>query len=226
MATPIELLIIFATSFAFTLIPFAGPSTLLIATTAAIGLGNADPITLVIVAVLIALAAALAKGIHYMVTFFVSGHLSQKRQAKLNTDAHYIKRWAFLLLFIAAATPIPDEPIVIPLGLMKYSPSKFFASYFLGKLSIAIMGVFLGSLAGGYLERWFGLSPDATFILSIVVSIILTIIITVILLKVDMDKLAQKYLHRKHKETQEKPYKPSEEPNMEDNICQPNADSP
>jgi membrane protein DedA with SNARE-associated domain len=225
MATPIDLLIIFATSFAFNLIPFAGPSNLLIASTAAIGLVNPDPATLVLVGVLIALAAALAKGIHYMVTFFVSGHLSQNRQARLNTDAHYIRRWAFLLLFLAAATPIPDEPIVIPLGLMKYSPSKFFASYFLGKLSITILGVFLGSVAGGAIERWFGLTPEATFVLSIVVSIILTVIITVVLLKVDMDKLAKKYLHHKHAEPQEKPYKPSEEPNREDTSCPPNADS-
>ncbi len=80
MAGLIELVVIFATAFGFNLIPFAGPSNLLIATTAAIGLGNPDPTTMVVVGVLIAVAAALAKGIHYMVTFFVSGHLSKQRQ--------------------------------------------------------------------------------------------------------------------------------------------------
>jgi membrane protein DedA with SNARE-associated domain len=225
MTTPIELIAVFATAFGLSLIPFAAPSNLLIATTAAIGLGNPDPATLVIVGVLIALAAALAKGIHYMVTFFVSGHLSQKRQERLHTDARKIRRWAFPLLFLAAATPIPDEPIVIPLGLMKYSPAKFFGAYFLGKLSITIAGVFLGGWAGNIAENWFGLTPDVTFILSIVVSVVLTIIITVILLRVDIDKLAEKYLHRKHTDAQEKPYKPSEEPNREDTSCPPNADS-
>jgi membrane protein DedA with SNARE-associated domain len=224
MTAPIELLLIFATSFGLNLIPFAGPSNLLIATTAAIGLGTSDPATLVLVGVLIALAAALAKGIHYMVTFFVSSHLSQQRQTRLHTDARKIRRWAFPLLFLAAATPIPDEPIVIPLGLMKYSPAKFFGAYFLGKLSITVAGVFLGGLAGNIAENWFGLTPNATFILSIVVSIILTVIITFILLKVDMDKLMEKYLHRKPKD-QEKPYKPSEEPNKDESSCLPNADS-
>jgi membrane protein DedA with SNARE-associated domain len=226
MAGLIELVVIFATAFGFNLIPFAGPSNLLIATTAAIGLGNPDPTTMVVVGVLIAVAAALAKGIHYMVTFFVSGHLSKQRQERLHTDARKVKRWAFPLLFIAAASPIPDEPIVIPLGLMKYSPVKFFGAYFLGKLSITVAGVFLGGWAGNAVEGWLGLSSDATFILSIVVSIVLTVIITVILLKVDVDKLMEKYLHRKPKETQEKPYKPSEEPNRTDTSCPPNADSP
>jgi len=200
MTTLIELAIVFATSFGFNLIPFAGPSNLLIASTAAIGLGTTDPVVLVVVAVLIALGSATAKGIHYLVTFFVSGKLSEKRRQRLDADAAKIKRWAFLLLFAAAASPIPDEPIVIPLGLMKYSPIKFFSSYFLGKLAIALAGVFLGERAGDFLSQWF--TPTESFTLSIAVSIALTIIITYILLKVDFAKLADKYLHRKPKPAQ------------------------
>jgi membrane protein DedA with SNARE-associated domain len=221
MASIIDFLIIFLTSFGFNLIPFAGPSNLLIASTAAIGMGKADVSSLVIAGVLIALASALAKGIHYMITFFVSGRLSKKRQERLNADAHKIRRWAFPLLFLAAATPIPDEPVVIPLGLMKYSPAKFFTAYFLGKLSITVAGVFLGSWAGNFVEQWLGLSPENTFILSIVVSVILTLIITVILLKVDIDKLAQRFLHKKVAVSQEKQYKPSQEPNNEDKNADP-----
>ena len=227
MATPIDILIIFGTSFGFNLIPFAGPSNLLIASTAAIGLGSTDPITMVIIGVLIALAAAFAKGIHYMVTFFVSGRLSQKRQARLHTDANKVKRWAFGLLFIAASTPVPDEPIVIPLGLMKYSPVKFFSAYFLGKLAITVAGVFLGGWAGNFIEKWLGLDSTTTFILSIIVSIVLTIAITVIILKVDVDKLIEKYLHRpKPETTQENKYKSSQEPNTEEQSCPSNADTP
>ena len=202
MATIIEFLIIFATGFAFNLIPFAGPSNLLIASTAAIGLGNVDTGTLVAIGILIALGAALAKGIHYMITFFISGHLSQKNQAKLGADAALVKRWAMPLLYIVAATPLPDEPIVIPLGLMKYSPGKFFVAYFLGKLTIAVAGAFLGNIAGDFLSAW--MTPEQAFILSVVASIVLTVAITYILLKVDLNKLAEKYLHRKPAEKQEK----------------------
>jgi membrane protein DedA with SNARE-associated domain len=202
MATPIDFLIIFATSFGLNLIPFAGPSNLLIASTAAIGLAGADAGTLAFIAVIVALAAALAKGIHYMVTFFVSGHLSEKRQQRLHADANRIRRWAFPLLYAVAATPLPDEPIVIPLGLMKYSPVKFFSAYFLGKLTIALVGVFIGEQASNLFAPW--LTPDQIFILSIVASIILTIAITYILLKVDLNKIAEKYLHRKPSQNQEK----------------------
>jgi membrane protein DedA with SNARE-associated domain len=211
MTMIIEFIIIFLTGFAFNLIPFAGPSNLLIASTAAIGLGNADVTTLVIVGFLIALGATLAKGIHYMITFFVSGRLNQKRQERLNDDAHKIKKWAFPLLFLVAATPLPDEPIVIPLGLMKYSPTKFLSAYFLGKLTIAVAGAFIGQEASNLFSGWF--TPEQMFVVSIVVSIILTVVITVILLKVDIGKLSEKYLNRKHAQrietNQEKPNKAS-----------------
>ena len=191
MASIIEFVIIFLTSFGFNLIPFAGPSNLFIASTAAIGMVNADATSLLMIGFLVALAAALAKGIHYMVTFFVSKHLSEKRRQRLDADKAKVRRWAFLLLFIAAASPIPDEPIVIPLGLMKYSPAKFFTAYFLGKISITIAGAFLGNLTGNFFSAW--LSPE----LMVVISIALTVVVTIILLKVDLGKLTEKILKRK-----------------------------
>jgi len=190
MAFIIEFIITFLVAFGLNLIPFFGPSNLLIASTAAIGMANADATALVTIGFLIALAAALAKGIHYMITFFVSGHLSEKSRQRLDTEAVKVKRWAFLLLYLAAATPIPDEPVVIPLGLMKYSPAKFFLSYFLGKITITIAGAFLGSWVEANFASW--LSPEAM----IAISIALTVVITVILFKVDVGKQIDKILKR------------------------------
>jgi uncharacterized membrane protein YdjX (TVP38/TMEM64 family) len=197
MTSLIEFTILFLTAFGLNLIPFAGPSNLFIASTAAVGIINADTTTLVLIGLIIATAAALAKGIHYAVTFFVSKHLSQERQARLDAEAVKVRRWAFLLLFVAAASPIPDEPVVIPLGLMKYSISKFFTAYFLGKLSITITGAFLGNIVAGFFSEW--LSPTAMVILSI----ILTVVLTLVLLKVDLGKLAQR-LFKLKPQTKEK----------------------
>ena len=191
MASLIELLVVLLTSFGFNLIPFAGPSNLFIASNLALILGVADPTTLVAIGFLVALGAALAKSIHYLVTFFVSEHLSEKQRQRLDTEASKVKRWAYLLLFVAAATPIPDEPVIIPMGLLKYSPMKFFLVFFLGKLSITVVGAFLGSWTKSTFSEWF--SPEAMIVLSVV----LTIVVTVILLKVDVGKLADRLLKRK-----------------------------
>ncbi len=81
-----------------------------------------------------------------MVTFFVTNTLSEKRQRRLDANATGVKQWAFLLLFAAAASPIPDELIVVPLGLMKYSPAKFFSAFFLGETNNNSCGSILGQL--------------------------------------------------------------------------------
>jgi uncharacterized membrane protein YdjX (TVP38/TMEM64 family) len=186
MASIIELLLVLFTSFGLNLIPFAGPSNIFIASNAALMLDSTDPTTLVAVGFLVAIGAAFAKSIHYLITFFIGKHLSQNRRARLDADALKVKRWAFWLLYIAAATPIPDEPVVIPLGLMKYSIGKFFTAFFLGKISITIIGAFLGAWTKTALSEW--LSPELTIALSVV----LTVVITVILLKVDVPKLMER----------------------------------
>lgn len=187
MASIIELLFVWLFSFGFNLIPFAGPSNLFIASNVAL-MVQSDPLTL---GFLVALGAAMAKSIHYAVTFVVRNHLSERRRQSIDARGVKIKRWAFLLLFVTAASPIPDEPIVIPLGLMKYSPAKFFAAFFLGKLIITIAGAYLGY----WTETVFSSVLSQTTL--IVLSIVLTIVITIVLLKIDIGKLAERILKRK-----------------------------
>lgn len=190
MTSIIEFLVVFVFSFGVNLIPFAGPSNLLIPTWFPNILVGADAVTLILVGVMVALGAALAKSIHYLVTFFISGHLGKEKRERLDQDAAKVRKFAMPLLYAVAATPLPDEPIIIPLGLMKYSPAKFFTAYFLGKLTIGIAGAFLGSTVETTFAGW--LDP----ITMAVISIALTIVITIILLKVDIGKLAEKYLKK------------------------------
>ncbi len=187
LASIFELLGILALSFGLNLIPFAGPSNLFIASNAALWV-EADPFT---VGFLVALGSTAAKFIHYIVTFFLSGFMSQERRKRLDVAGVKIRRWATLALFVVAATPLPDEPVIIPLGLMKYSPIKVFSAYFAGKLLIGVVGAYFGQLS----ETIFASVFDQAVLMAL--SLILTIVITVILLKVDVAKLAERVFKRK-----------------------------
>jgi uncharacterized membrane protein YdjX (TVP38/TMEM64 family) len=160
---------------------------MLIASNAAL-LVNADPFT---IGFLVALGSALAKSIHYGITFFISGFLSEERRKSLDATGLKLKHWAFLALFIVAASPLPDEPVIVPLGLLKYNPIKFFIPYFIGKLSITIVGAYLGKAGQELLTPW--ISQEILML----ASIILTIIVTVVLLKVDIGEIARKVVKRK-----------------------------
>ena len=192
MASPIELIGVLIGSFLVNLIPFAGPSNLFIASTAALTV-QSDPFSL---GFLVALGATLAKSVHYVVTFFIGKHIGEKRRERIDTKTLKIKHWAFFLLFAAAASPIPDEPVVVPLGLMKYSPAKFFAAFFSGKIIITVIGASLGSWTGEFF------SPFISQEVLAVISITLTIIITILLLKVDTAKIIEKLFRRKNTPSQ------------------------
>jgi len=186
MAAPIELFSVLLFTFGVNMIPFAGPSNLLIASNAAI-LVNSDPWS---IGLIVALGSTSAKLIHYTVTFFIGKHVSEKRKQRLQNTAKKTKKWAIPAIFIAAASPVPDDPVVIPLGLMRYNLGKFAAAYFAGKLSIAVLGAFLGGMSEEFLGGY--VSQVALFIISLV----LTIVITVVLLKVDLSETIERTLRK------------------------------
>jgi membrane protein DedA with SNARE-associated domain len=175
-------------SFLLNIIPFAGPSNLLVASTFAVSPVNVDPLT---IGFLVALGSASAKFIHYLVTFFVRKFISAERRKRLDAAGLKLKKWAGLALFVVAATPLPDEPVIVPLGLVRYSPAKFYVAYFLGKLVITVPGAYLGWLARGIFAS--AVSQAALMIISIA----LTILVTVVLLRVGVEKTAEKVLRRK-----------------------------
>lgn len=184
-----EILTILGLSFALNIIPFAGPSNLLIASNTAI-LVDVDPIT---IGFLVALGSASAKFIHYVVTFYLGKFVNEKRRKGLDAAGQKLKKWALVAIFVAAATPIPDEPVIVPLGLIRYNPAKLFIAFFSGKLLITIIGAHMGKFAQDIFE---GTISQVVFTL---ISIVLTIAITVVLLKIDVDKIADKILRRKTK---------------------------
>ncbi|MGB9675750.1 MAG: VTT domain-containing protein [Candidatus Bathyarchaeales archaeon] len=193
MATLYELLGILTTSFVLNIIPFTGPSNMLIAANLALAT-NADPFT---IGFLVALGSALAKSIHYVVTFFIGGFIGKERRKRLDAAGAKIRSWAFLALFIVAASPLPDEPVIVPLGLLKYNPIKFFTSYFIGKLLISVAGAYLGETGQKILE------PFVSQEVLMIASIIFTIAITVLLIKVDITKIFNRFKKKEFKKHDE-----------------------
>ena len=178
------------TSFLLNIIPFAGPSNLFIASNAAIAAVDVDPFT---IGMAVAFGSASAKFIHYLITFFAGKYVGKERRRKLDAEGARLKKWATLTLFVVAATPLPDEPVIIPLGLLRYNPAKLFTAYFAGKLLICVVGAFLGKFGHKIFESM--VSDEVLMVISIIV----TIVVTIVLLKVDVTKLAQRLLKREIK---------------------------
>lgn len=189
---------VFLLSLAINLIPFAGPSNLIIAGVAAMNVPSAN---FVIIGLMVALGASLAKLLHFYAAFFTGRMLKDSQRQKLNGYAKKVGRIGPLLLFLAAATFVPDDPVVIPLGLMRYNPFKFFAVFFVGKAAITILGAYLGLYTRVSLGDFF---DNVTLV---VLSMALTVIATVILVKVDLGKHLEPVIRglKRRYEEREKP---------------------
>lgn len=99
--------------------------------------------------------------------------ISETRKEKLKKFQQYLidhPRLAPLLIFLAALTPISDDLIVIPLGIIKYSPKKTIFWCWLGKFGLMLVFAYnlinICNLIGG--ESW---------ILSVITLYVLVILI-------------------------------------------------
>jgi len=84
-----------------------------------------------------------------------------------------IKKYGYLAVFIFALTPLPDDLLLIPLGMLKYSLTKTLIASILGKIAMTTILVYGGN---------FGLTAMNTITQNEAATTIITIIATIILL--------------------------------------------
>jgi membrane protein YqaA with SNARE-associated domain len=157
---------LFLVSLAVNLIPFTSPSNL-------------------VVAGAVAFLFPIAKTAHYYLAAYV-GTKTTSSTKKLESYGRSLGRWGALAVFVAAATPIPDDPVVIPLGLTRYSPAKFFSAYLLGKSVVSVAGAYIGRQSALTFETIF---PSNEYVL---VSAVLSVLLASVLIKADMGALVSK----------------------------------
>jgi len=117
-------------SFFGSLIPFVPIPSFVLVATMAVG-EQFDIHVLVIIA---ALTSTAAKQIIFYISYGGRKIISEKTQKRMKPFQKLVKRYGGSAAFVAAATPIPDDLVYIPLGLAKYNPKRFFVATLLGKI--------------------------------------------------------------------------------------------
>ena len=74
--------------------------------------------------------------------------ISDKTKKRMEPFQKLVKRYGGSAAFVAAATPIPDDLVYIPLGLAKYNPKRFFVATLLGKLVLFYVIVLISHYMG------------------------------------------------------------------------------
>ena len=131
-------------SFFGSLIPFVPiPSFILVATMAA-----GEQFDIHVLVLIAALTSTAAKQIIFYVSYGGRKIISEKTKKRMKPFQKLVKRYGGSAAFVAAATPIPDDLVYIPLGLAKYNPKRFFIASLLGKIVLYYVIVLISHYTG------------------------------------------------------------------------------
>ena len=131
-------------SFFGSLIPFVPIPSFVLVATMAVG-EQFDIHVLVLIA---ALTATGAKQIIFYISYGGRKIISEKTKKRMKPFQKLVKRYGGSAAFVAAATPIPDDLVYIPLGLAKYNPKRFFVATLLGKIVLYYVIVLISHYMG------------------------------------------------------------------------------
>jgi len=153
-----------------------------------LGLNGWNPVFLAIAG---GLGSALGEISGYALGYYGGKIISEKRRRKMEYFVKMFGRYGPFFIFLFALTPLPDDLLFIPLGLLRYKFVNVFFPSFLGKTLMCFLLAAFGNAVKDVLLPSIG---EENMVLITVTTAILLTIVFIALLKVDWEKLFEKYV--------------------------------
>jgi len=178
-------------SFFGSLIPFVPIPSFVLVATMAVG-EQFDIHVLVLIA---ALTSTAAKQIIFYASYGGRKIISEKTKKRMLPFQKLVKRYGGSAAFVAAATPIPDDLVYIPLGLAKYNPKKFFVATLSGKIVLFYVIVLISHYTGlSLLEPILqGIDDPLPVYIGIIALGIAMTLVVILLLRLNWEKILGKF---------------------------------
>ena len=148
-----------------------------------------------ILALLSAISATIAKQIIFYLSYGGRKIINEKTRKRMRPFERLIKRYGAAAAFFAAATPIPDDLVYVPLGLAKYNPRRFFIATLTGKIVLSYVIVFISHYLGLSLVEPFVESiedPIHVYFGIIIFGAMMTAVV-ILLLRLDWQRILGKF---------------------------------
>jgi len=173
------------------LVPFIPLPGFLLLATMSVG----DQFDLHVLALVCAITATTAKQIIFYASYGGRKIISEKTRKRMRPFERLVKKFGGAAAFFAAATPIPDDLVYVPLGLAKYNPKRFFIATLTGKIVLSYVIVFLSHYLGvSLVEPLVENFDDATPIyIGIIIFGVMMTSVVVLLLRLDWAKILGKF---------------------------------
>ena len=155
------------------------------------------------IAVAAGLGAVLGEFSGYLVGLSGRKVISSKYKRKMDILMKLFKKFGPAVIFTFALTPLPDDLLFIPLGVMRYSIIRAFIPALLGKFLSSLIIAYAGRFSLQIIRDIFGIGEGASLLIGTILAIVLLVIVFVIMFKVDWEKRAEKFLAEDEKQSAE-----------------------
>ena len=161
-----------------------------------------DPLLIAVVA---GAGAAIGEFSGYLIGVGGRKVIGERYKRKMDILMKLFQRFGPIVIFVFALTPLPDDLLFIPLGVMRYKILNAFIPALLGKFVSNLIIAYAGRLTIEIIRDIFGAEGEGmSLLIGTVLAVVLLVVVFVIMFKVDWEKRAEKYLN----ETETPPVKP------------------
>jgi len=136
------------------------------------------------------LGSALGEFSGYALGYYGRAVVSKERRRKMDCMVKVFDRYGPVAIFLFALTPLPDDLLFIPLGVMRYSFLKAFIPALLGKMLMTFILAYSGQQSIAIIKTIFG----GAGLLGTVITVALLIVIIVAMIKIDWEKILEKHM--------------------------------
>jgi membrane protein YqaA with SNARE-associated domain len=165
------------------------------------GLPSFDPLWIAVAA---GLGSAIGEFSGYLIGMGGRKVISDKYKKKMDFLTKLFKKYGPIVIFVFALTPLPDDLLFIPLGVMRYSLIQAFIPALLGKFFSNLIIAYSGRLSLEIVKSLFGVEGEGmSLLIGTIIGIVLLVIVFIIMFKVDWEKRFAKYLGEAEKDSRQ-----------------------
>jgi len=160
-------------------------------------LGGASSLDPLLIASAAGLGAAMGEFTGYLLGFGGRKAIGERYKRKMDFLVKLFNRFGPIVIFLFALTPLPDDLLFIPLGVMRYSIIRAFIPALIGKFSMNLIVAYSGRFSVQIINDIFGVENTwISALIGMILAIVLLVVVLIVMFRVDWERRLEKYVKK------------------------------
>jgi membrane protein YqaA with SNARE-associated domain len=153
-----------------------------------------------LIAIAVGLGSAAGEFTGYLLGIGGGKIISEKSKEKARSLTKVIEKFGWIYIFFFALTPLPDDLLFIPLGIMRYGFVRAFVPALIGKFSMGLIVAYSGRFTVDIIKEVYGIESSwMSITIGIILGFVMLLSIIILRSKIDLEKRLEKYINEKGK---------------------------